>query len=107
LGILQKRIDARKAEFEEEVRWLNVKMEFIQAVVDGRIVFKDHTRTQVQSQIMNETSAEGGDCARLLSLGIMTLTKDEIVKLKKQIAESKRTLTFWKKTKPKTNSQLT
>ena len=100
LGILQKRIDARKAEFEEEVRWLNVKMEFIQAVVDGRIVFKDHTRTQVQSQIMNETSAEGGDCARLLSLGIMTLTKDEIVKLKKQIAESKRTLTFWKKTKP-------
>lgn len=100
LGILQKRIDARKAEYQEEVRWLTVKMEFIQAVVDGRIIFKDHTRTQVQKQIMNETSAEGGDCARLLSLGILTLTKDEIVKLKKQIAETKRTLTFWKKTKP-------
>ena len=75
-------------------------MEFIQAVVDGRVVFKDNTKTQVQKQIMNETSAEGGDCARLLSLGIMTLTKDEIVKLKKQIAETKRTLNFWKKTKP-------
>jgi DNA gyrase/topoisomerase IV subunit A len=100
LGILQKRIDARKTEFTEEVRWLTVKMEFIQAVVDGRVVFKDNTKTQVQKQIMNETSAEGGDCARLLSLGIMTLTKDEIVKLKKQIAETKRTLNFWKKTKP-------
>jgi len=100
LGILKQRIDARKAEYEEEVRWLNVKMEFVQANVDGRIVFKDNTKTQVIKQIMEETSGTGGDTNRLLALSILNLTKEEIVKLKKQIAESKRTLHFWKKTSP-------
>ena len=100
LGILKQRIDARKAEYEEEVRWLNVKMEFVQANVDGRIVFKDNPKAQVIKQIMQETSGTGGDTNRLLALSILNLTKEEIVKLKKQIAESKRTLHFWKKTTP-------
>lgn len=100
LGILKQRIDARKAEYEEEVRWLNVKMEFVQANVDGRIVFKDNSKSQVIKQIMQETSGTGGDTNRLLALSILNLTKEEIVKLKKQIAESKRTLNFWKKTTP-------
>tara|TARA_B110000459_G_C16608979_1_gene495113 strand:- start:554 stop:1906 length:1353 start_codon:yes stop_codon:yes gene_type:complete len=100
LGILKQRIDARKAEYEEEVRWLNVKMEFVQANVDGRIVFKDNSKAQVIKQIMQETSGTGGDTNRLLALSILNLTKEEIVKLKKQIAESKRTLHFWKKTTP-------
>ena len=100
LGILKQRIDARKAEYEEEVRWLNVKMEFVQANVDGRIVFKDNSKSQVIKQIMEETSGTGGDTNRLLALSILNLTKEEIVKLKKQIAESKRTLNFWKKTSP-------
>jgi DNA topoisomerase-2 len=100
LGILKQRIDARKAEYEEEVRWLNVKMEFVQANVDGRIVFKDNSKSQVIKQIMQETSGTGGDTNRLLALSILNLTKEEIVKLKKQIAESKRTLHFWKKTTP-------
>ena len=100
LGILKQRIDARKAEYEEEVRWLNVKMEFVQANVDGRIVFKDNSKAQVIKQIMQETSGTGGDTNRLLALSILNLTKEEIVKLKKQIAESKRTLNFWKKTSP-------
>ena len=100
LGILKQRIDARKAEYEEEVRWLNVKMEFVQANVDGRIVFKDNSKAQVIKQIMQETSGTGGDTNRLLALSILNLTKEEIVKLKKQIAEYKRTLHFWKKTTP-------
>jgi len=100
LGILQRRIDARVKEYNEEVRWLNVKMEFIQANVDGRIVFKDNTKVQVVNQIMQETSALGGDTNRLLALSILNLTKEEIVKLKKQIADSKQTLSLWEKTSP-------
>jgi DNA gyrase/topoisomerase IV subunit A len=100
LGILQRRIDARVKEYNEEVRWLNVKMEFIQANVDGRIVFKDNTKVQVVNQIMQETSALGGDTNRLLALSILNLTKEEIVKLKKQIADSKQTLSLWENTSP-------
>ena len=100
LGILQQRIDARVKEYNEEVRWLNVKMEFIQANVDGRIVFKDNTKVQVVNQIMQETSALGGDTNRLLALSILNLTQEEIVKLKKLIADSKQTLSLWEKTSP-------
>ena len=100
LGILQKRIDARIEEFNEEVRWLNVKMEFIQANIDDRIVYKNNTKDQVVNQIMQETSALGGDTNRLLALSFLNATNEEIVKLKKQIEESKTTLSFWQSTTP-------
>ena len=100
LGILQQRIDARVKEYNEEVRWLNVKMEFIQANVDGRIVFKDNTKVQVVNQIMQETSALGGDTNRLLALSFLNCTKEEIVNLKKQIADATETLSFWHTTSP-------
>jgi hypothetical protein len=105
LGILQQRIDARIKEFNEEVRWLNVKMEFIQANIDDRIVYKNNTKEQVVNQIMQETSALGGDTNRLLALSFLNATNEEIVKLKKQIEESKTTLSFWNKTTP--NEQFT
>ena len=101
LGILQKRIDAEISKYTEEVRWLKVKMEFVQAFVDGRIVFKDNTKAQVVKQIMQETSALGGDTNRLLALSILNLTKEEIVKLKKLIEETNKILSFWNKTTPK------
>ena len=49
---------------------------------------------------MQETSALGGDTNRLLALSILNLTKEEIVKLKKQIADSKQTLSLWENTSP-------
>ena len=100
IGILQQRIDARVKEYNEEVRWLNVKMEFIQANVDSRITFKDNTKVQVVNQIMQETSALSSDTTRLLALSILNLTKEEIVKLKKQIADCKQTLSLWTSTTP-------
>ena len=99
-GILQQRIDARVNEFTEQVRWLNVKMEFVQANVDDRIVFKNNNKAQVVKQIMQETSALGGDTNRLLALSFLNCTKEEIVNLKKQIADATETLSFWHTTSP-------
>ena len=39
-------------------------------------------KVQVVNQIMQETSALGGDTNRLLALSILNLTQEEIVKLK-------------------------
>jgi hypothetical protein len=88
-------------EYTEEVRWLKVKMEFIQAFIDGHIVFKDNTKKQVATQILGNTSALDSDINRLLALSILTLTKEEIVKLQKQINETNKTLEFWNTTTPK------
>jgi hypothetical protein len=46
-GILQKRIDLRKVESTELARWLKVKMQFIQAVLDDKIRFKGQKKDEV------------------------------------------------------------
>lgn len=100
--ILQKRIDLRKAEFTEEARWLKVKMQFIQAVLDEKIKFKNMKKAEVSKQILAETEAKGEeDTDRLLRINIMSLTDEMVKELEKQIKEAQSSLKFWSKTTPK------
>lgn len=101
LSVLQKRIDKNVEIFNEECRWLQVKMEFIEAVINGDIVFKDKKRDEVIKQIHQTTSALAEDMNRLLAMSIVSLTKDMIAELKKEQAEAKKQLKFWEKTTPK------
>jgi DNA gyrase/topoisomerase IV subunit A len=97
--VLQKRIDLRKSEYEEELRWLNIKMQFIQAVLDEKIKFKNRKKADVSSQILDLTNArDQEDCDRLLRINIMSLTDEMVKQLQKEIAEAKKNLSFWKKT---------
>jgi len=97
-GILGKRIALRQEEYSEEVRWLNVKMEFIQAVIDGKIKFKNQKKDAVCTQILAETSALETDCDRLLRINIMNLTDEMVKQLKSEIEEAKKSFKFWKTT---------
>lgn len=101
LGILQQRIDARQAEYMELCRWLQVKMEFIQAVLDDNIIFKNQKKKQVEAQILGTTSALNTDIDRLLRINILSLTDEMVKDLAKEIKEAEKTLNFWKKTTPK------
>jgi len=101
LGVLQKRIDLRKAEEQELSRWLNVKMEFIQAVLDDKIKFKGQKKNQVATQILSNTSAADEDTDRLLRINIMSLTDEMVKQLRKEIKESRDRLTYWSKTTPR------
>lgn len=98
-SILQKRIDLRASEFDEDLRWLNIKMEFINAVLDDKIQFKNRKKADVSKQIMSITAAANqDDCDRLLRINIMSLTDEMVKQLEKQIAETRENLKFWKKT---------
>ena len=97
-GILGKRIALRQEEYSEEVRWLSVKMEFIQAVIDGKIKFKNQKKDAVCKQILAETSALETDCDRLLRINIMNLTDEMVKQLKVEIEDAKKSLKFWKTT---------
>ena len=99
--ILQRRIDLRKKEYAEENRWLNVKMEFIQAVLDDKIKFKGHKKDAVGKQILENTSAFENDIDRLLRINIMSLTDDMVSQLKSEIKEAQKNLKFWEKTTTK------
>jgi DNA gyrase/topoisomerase IV subunit A len=52
MSILQKRIELRLIEAAEQIRWLKVKMEFIQAILNDKIIFKDRKKKDVVNQII-------------------------------------------------------
>lgn len=100
LGILQKRIDKSIESKTEEARWLAVKAEFIQAVLEDKIVFKGKNKADVSKQILAETKAIESDCDRLLRLNLLTLTMEQIKDLMEQIKKSKEELVYWQSTTP-------
>lgn len=105
LGILQKRIDLKIKQHEELLRWLQVKIEFIEGVLDEKIKFKNQTRKQVGDVILQVTSALDSDIGRLLGLNILTLTKEQVAAARAEILEAKKSLKYWKKTTPQDQYQ--
>ena len=101
MTILQTRIDHNIQVETELARWLNVKMQFIMAVLDNKIVFKGHKRKSVEEQILKHTDAIKEDLPRLLALNIMSLTHEQVLALQKQIAAAKRAIVYWQSTTPK------
>jgi DNA gyrase/topoisomerase IV subunit A len=101
VGILQKRINLRKEEATELARWLKIKMQFIQAVLDEKIKFKGFKRKEVDEQILKCTEAKAEDCDRLLRINIMSLTAEMVKQLEVEIKDALSELSFWKKTTTK------
>lgn len=102
LSILNKRIELRKQEAAELARWLNVKMQFIQAVLDDKIVFKNKKKKDVIAQMYGaDISIEGDDAERLLRINIMSLTDEMVKSLAKEIKDAQKDLKFWLKETPK------
>ena len=101
LGVLQQRITHELARHTELLRWLKVKIEFVEAVLDDKIVFKGKGRKDVETQIANLTEALLKDLSRLLSINFLSITKEQVIALKKEIKESEAALRYWKKTTPK------
>lgn len=97
-SILQKRIELRQSEFTEDHRWLNVKMQFIQSVLDDKIKFKNKKKADVGQQILELTDATDSDIDRLLRINIMSLTDEMVTQLKKEIQETSKQIKFWKST---------
>jgi DNA gyrase/topoisomerase IV subunit A len=100
-GILQSRIDLRKIETSELARWLKVKMQFIQAVLDDKIRFKGQKKDEVGKQILETTDAIQDDIDRLLRINIMSLTAEMVKQLEIEIKDAQKELAYWSKTTPK------
>lgn len=101
LGVLHKRIELRQAEASELARWLKIKMEFIQSVLDDKIVFKNRKKADVGKQILANTDAINSDVDKLLRINIMSLTDEMVRELTKEIKSAQAERTFWSKETPK------
>lgn len=107
LEVLQKRIDLRKKEANELARWLNVKMQFIQAVLDDKIKFKNQKKKEVGEQILSSTEANGSDdIDRLLRINIMSLTEEMVKELEKEIKAALKDVKYWTSTTPNKQFEL-
>jgi len=99
LMIMKSRIELKKKEASELARWLKVKMQFIQAVIDNKIEFKNKKKKQVGEQILSHTDANGNsDIDRLLRVNIMSLTQEMVAELKKEIKQGQQEFKYWKET---------
>jgi len=101
LGTLQKRIDLNISQLSENDRWLQVKYQFINAVIDDNIIFKNKNKKQVTAQTLANTDATKEDVDRLLRINIMSLTSEMVTELKKQQVAAKTELKFWNSTTTK------
>jgi len=97
-GVLTKRIEARQKEYSEELRWLKVKLQFVRAVLDDKIVFKGKKKANVVEQILSATDASKEDADKLLRMNIISLTSEMVDELVKQIKVTEKTLKFWETT---------
>lgn len=106
MSVLQKRIELRLVEAAEEIRWLKVKMEFIQSVLDDKIVFKNRKKKDVGNQILENTNAINADVDRLLRINIMSLTDEMVKELAKDIVKAEKDVRYWTATTPKKQFML-
>jgi DNA gyrase/topoisomerase IV subunit A len=100
LGVLQSRIDLAIVDHNELLRWLNVKIQFITGVLDDKITFKNQTRKQVGTVILDVTDAYEHDLSRLLAMNILSLTVEQVSALRKEIKDAAKQLKYWKKATP-------
>ena len=101
LTVLQKRIDLRRKEYVELSRWLTVKMQFIQAVLDNKIEFKNKKKADVSDQISKHVQViSEDDIDRLLRINILSLTDEMVKQLEKEIEQAKEDLKYWSTTTP-------
>lgn len=100
-GILEQRINKNISKYNSELNWLNIKMEFIQLVLDDKITFKNKNKKQIGSDIVTILPEASLYVDRLLSIPFSNLTSEEIQSLEKQIKQAEKDLDFWQKTSPK------
>lgn len=101
ISILEKRIELEISQLTEESRWLTVKSEFISAVLDEKIKFKNKKKSEIETDILANTSAKTEDCDRLFRINMLSLTQEMIDDLQNQIKDNDKKVKYWKSTTPK------
>lgn len=76
-------------------------MQFIQAVLDDKIKFKNQKKKAVGVQILANTDAADTDVDRLLRINIMSLTDEMVKELAKEITKAEKDVRYWTATTPK------
>ena len=99
---LAKRIEKNKRITAEKERYSNVIIEYIEAVLTGKVVFSKGKKSDVvKKEILKNTSATEEDCEKLLRMSMFSLTDEKVKELKEELKGIKQEVKYWKETTEK------
>ena len=79
---------------------MGIKRQFIEAVLEDNIIFKNRKKADVGKQILEVTEALPEDIDRLLRINIMSLTDEMVKELEKETRAAVKELKYWSSTTP-------
>lgn len=100
LGVLQKRIDIEVQKYEDDIRWLNIRLMFIEAIRNKEIDIMNMGRQETTKATIKVTGCHLSEVGKLISMPIQSIMKSEPAQFKKKITETKKILKFWESTTP-------
>lgn len=100
LTILQKRIDKKISEHEDEVRWLGIRLKFVEGVRAGDIDIMNLPKNELVKQIVKVTGCTTVETTKLMAMPISSIMKSEPSTFKRFITEAKKKLKHWNTTTP-------
>lgn len=98
MKVMGQRIKVRLAELKEKMRWMLVKKEFIDQVLNNKIVLKGRTKDEIKVDISKIKYYVEGDENRLLAMNILSLTKEMVDTLSSDIIKAKDDVAIWRAT---------
>lgn len=97
----EQRIQFNINKCEKSFRLASAKVEFIEKIISEELVLKGHTKASAIKQIEKHENLMLF-ASELISMNMYHVTKDEIEKLRKQMKDLKKVLSYWKATDVKT-----
>lgn len=98
---LSKRIEKNTAEYEAEIRWLEIRLAFVEGVRSGQIDIMSLNKNDLIKSIMTITKCDIKEVTKLMAMPISSIMKSEPAVFKRFITEAKKKLKFWKTTTTK------
>jgi DNA topoisomerase-2 len=92
----QKRKDFQINRLNSEIEQMSLKKSFISGVVEEKIELRNKSEVQIEKDSIAYDAALEGHVNKFINLPLKSITKEEITKLNKQIAEQKAELKEWK-----------
>lgn len=97
---LAQRIDNKKTLLLAKGLWLIAKRDFVRAVLDEKIVFKNKKKADVIKQILDVVNTDQEGAEKLLQMNIVSLTDEMVKQLEKEIKDVVAERKFWEKETP-------
>jgi DNA topoisomerase-2 len=92
----QKRKDFQVNRLTNEINQTSLKKSFITGVVDEKIELRNRSEKQIEQDAISYDADLEGQVGKFINLPLKSITKEEIIKLNKQIAEQQAELKQWK-----------